>query len=479
MTCSPDATPGKFIVDSIHGDIHLWEREWQVLDTLPFQRLRRIKQLQMGQVTYPNATYTRFAHSLGALAVMARIVDCLKQDPDRPLEPVEQEDLRLAALLHDVGHYPYSHLMEKLDKVFLTEHLTEAGRGHSKKAYQPAGEVSYPDHEELGKEILLAHGDLCQTLGGTERARKIGDLITRSGAADRQWSKLVHSSLDMDRLDYLKRDSQAAGVPYGLIDINYLLNAIRVSPEGMVGVSEKALHAAEQALLARFFMYKTVYFHKTTFGIEEACRQLLRRMRDQREFDMPRGRQEVLDWVRSERLAGFTDDYVDQLVHRAVRKGDPTMQALARCIESRRPPKLLKEVPILRDRNDGPHHAGSFFWNKARGALGRLSADHAIPIGQFLLCKTPQVRLEPRGPLVPAEEGRTGPSERDDELVKVFIGSEPEPQSLVEVEHSVLYAIGSLFWQSFRLYVVYEGSDRKDVVTRLKAAVQGWDSAQA
>ena len=75
MASSADGLPGKLIVDSLHGDIHLTQREWRVLDTAAFQRLRRIKQLQMGQVTYPNATHTRFAHSLGTLAIMGRILE--------------------------------------------------------------------------------------------------------------------------------------------------------------------------------------------------------------------------------------------------------------------------------------------------------------------------------------------------------------------------------------------------------------------
>lgn len=474
MNCFPEGAGDRLIVDAVHGDIRLNEKEWQVIDTLPFQRLRRIKQLQMGQVTYPNATHTRFAHSLGTLAVMQRILDRISSNRHGRLERGKREDLRLAALLHDVGHYPYSHLMEGLDKVVLTEDLVSSQTRQPKKAHSGV----YPGHEELGTEIISSRPEFANILGGKDRASRIGDLIARSSTADAQWSKLVHSSLDMDRLDYLRRDSQAAGVPYGMVDINYLLNSIQISPKGMLGVAEKALHAAEQYLLARFFMHKTVYFHKTTFGIEQACRQLLKRMKDSGYFEMPRSREDVLKLVLSEDLGGFTDDYVDRLVHEAATCSDSTMSNLARSIESRQPPKLLKEVQVLHDHNDGEHHAGSFFWTKAKSSLEKLAQDHEVPLGQFLLCKTKPVRLEPRGPLQTMQEAMSSPSERQDELIKVFVESEEEPRSLVDIKHSLAHLCGGHFWQSYRLYVVCNDEDKQQKVESLRATVANWDRTE-
>jgi hypothetical protein len=403
---------------------------------------------------------------------MQRILERIARNKHRTLKSQEQEDLRLAALLHDVGHYPYSHLMEGLDKVVLTEDFVSAGTGQKKKKSPPG---DYPGHEELGTIIITSHSELSRILGGPDRASRIGDLIARSSTADPQWSKLVHSSLDMDRLDYLRRDSQAAGVPYGMVDLNYLLNSIQISPNGMLGVSEKALHAAEQYLLARFFMHKTVYFHKTTFGMEQACRQLLKRMKDSGQFDMPRSRQDVLNIVESEELAQFTDDYVDRLVHQAAVRGTPTMKCLARCIETRQPPKLLKEVQILHDPNRGDHHAGSFFWTRAKNSLHALARDHDVPLEQFLLSKTKPVRLESRGPWQTVRQAKASASERQDELIKVFVGSEEEPLSLVEIKHSLADLCGSYFWQSYRLYVVCDDKDKRRKVELLRSAVENWD----
>src|SRR5882672_8562350 len=121
MASLPTPRRDKIIVDSIHGDIHLTDIERRVIDTASFQRLRHLKQLGMAQVTYPNATHTRFAHSIGVLGIMAKITDIAKRSLNLNEEKIE--DIRLAGLLHDIGHYPYSHLMERVDRVQLTEEI--------------------------------------------------------------------------------------------------------------------------------------------------------------------------------------------------------------------------------------------------------------------------------------------------------------------------------------------------------------------
>jgi hypothetical protein len=472
MDSSPEGVPRKLIVDSLRGDVHLYEHEWRILDTVSFQRLRRLKQLQMGQVTYPNATHTRFAHSLGTLAIMARILELFPTKGPRKVGERQRENLRMAALLHDIGHYPYSHLMEGIDQVELTEKIVGDG-GERSLAF--AGSLSlYPGHEEVGKAIVTRQSDILDAIGGADRAREVADLFTRSKAANAQWSKLLHSSLDMDRIDYLQRDSRAVGVPYGEIDVNYLLNSLRVSKKGMVGVLEKALPAAEQYLFARFFMYKAVYYHKTTFGIEEACRQLLRRIRDANLFEIPRDGEAVLGLVRSTDLVSFTDDYVDRLVQLASKEGDDVMKALAGCIEKRRPPKLLHEVQVLEDTEHQTHNCGKVFFSTAKRSLKALAEKYDIPPGQFLLCYTKPLKLEPRGAFVRAEQARGLEPEEEDELIKVFTGDDPEPKSLVEIEHSLMYVCSNHQWQAFRLYVVYDGTDKKDVVGRLHSEVRDW-----
>lgn len=463
----------KLVVDPIHGDVHLSDLEWGVVDTASFQRLRDLKQLGMAHLTYPNATHTRFAHSIGAFAIMTRIL-ATAQANSTTLPPDTVENLRLAALLHDIGHYPYSHLMERLDSVRLTEEQVDTA-GPADRAID-AGRAKYPDHVEAGTLIVTGQEDLIDAIGSEQRARAVADLFSRSTAADPQLSKLIHSSFDMDRLDYLLRDSYAAGVPYGHIDINYLLNSLAVSPTGMLGVTEKAMPAAEQFLFARFFMHQVVYYHKTTYGMEEACRQLLRRVRDQGKYNVPRDGDGVKELLAGDRLRSFTDAFVDDVVRQAAHDEDPLVRLLAGAILNRRPPALLREVRVCVERNT-PHHAGSTFMQNCRHRLPAL-ADGGIRLGQFLLCETRPLGLEERGALLTAEEARRIPSEEAEEDVKVFVGDEKEPRSLVDVEHSLVSKCAGYFFQVFRLYVVYEGEDRDAVIARLRGAVRDWDRPQ-
>ncbi len=468
----------KLVVDSIHGDIHLKKRELEVIDTASFQRLRHLKQLAMSQMAYPNATHTRFAHSLGALAIMTRIIDIAKTTGRVVLSRKQQEDLRLAALLHDVGHYPYSHLMERIDKVKLIQEQVDV----PKKAEQTLDRsgTPYPEHDLVGTYIVTEQSDLIEALGGKRRAKVIANLFGPKRPTESkkslQLSKLVHSSLDMDRLDYLLRDSQATGVPYGQIDINYLLNNLKVSPSGMLGISEKAIPAAEQLLLARFFMHRTVYYHKTTFGMEEVCRQLLRRLRSQGKYRIPKDDKDIKELVTSKDLGTFTDAYVDRIIQKAVNDENQVIQALARSIQRRRPPQRLKEVNILRSSQErNGHHAGTILKLNCKHNLYSLAKDFDIPLEQFILCETPPLRLEKRGPMVTAEEAMKADWKEEEELIKVFVSDEDEPKSLVDIPYSLLSKCAGLFFQSFRLYVVYEGEDRNDVIAQLRDRVRDWD----
>jgi HD superfamily phosphohydrolase len=166
MASTSQRRRGKLIVDSIHGDIHVTPIEQAVIDTASFQRLRHLKQLGMAQATYPNATHTRFAHSLGVLGIMERIARVARETLSLTDEQIEE--IRLAGLLHDVGHYPYSHLMEKVDKVQLTEELVEGSTFN-------AATAKYPDHETAGELIVTSQQDLIDALGGKERAQRIAD----------------------------------------------------------------------------------------------------------------------------------------------------------------------------------------------------------------------------------------------------------------------------------------------------------------
>jgi len=374
--------------------------------------------------------------------------------------------------LHDIGHYPYSHLMERVDAVQLTEEELEVVNGQKEIS---AARTPYPDHEALGRQILESQSDICAAIGSVNRAREIGALFSRLDVADPQLSKLIHSSLDMDRLDYLLRDAKAAGVPYGQIDLNYLLSNIRLSPKGVLGVEYKALAAAEHFLLARHFMHRVVYYHKTIYGFEEACRQLLRRMRDSGVYDLARNGDEVKTLCSGPELLSFTDNYVDELIREAANeeKKDPIIQTLARCISSRTPPKLLAEVGGLQNKNER-FHSGTHFRSLCKTQLPDLAKRLGIRLGQFLLCGPKPIKVEERSALLTSTEAKNLKPEEKEELIKVFVRGEDEPKSMVEINGSLINHLADHPYGIYRLYLADLSKDAPKRLPDISREVQKW-----
>ena len=460
----------RIVVDNIHGDILLSPMEWAVVNTPSFQRLRYLKQLGMGHLTYPNATHTRFAHSLGVFKIMSRITGILANVGSTKFDEELRCDLRLAALLHDIGHYPYSHLMEMVERVTLTEdQLLPTG---SDSATLEAVE-KYPEHEQLGEFILLNQSDLLKAVGGEQRARRVAAIFQRTEAANPHLSKLIHSSLDMDRLDYLLRDSRMAGVPYGEIDLNYLLNNIRVSESGEVGVEWKALTAAEHFLLARMSMYRAVYYHKTTFALEEACRQLLKRVRDAGKFGIPVDGAEIRKLCGSNELNSFTDDFVDRIIRQAAEDDDIVIRTLARCITTRCPPKLVWEVSGMYLKANS-HDRVSTFIQHCRYELKTIAEEFGLEVGQFLICGPKPIKFEDRGSHFSVDEARRLEMPEREELIKVFRPYENEPKSLVDIPETIINHCSNHVYKIQRLYLADLSDNAQKTIEEVRAKIRKW-----
>ena len=236
---SPPPTGFEVIRDPLWDNIRLDGVAMAVLDTASVQRLRYIRQLGHAFLVYPGATHSRFEHALGTYHLAKRALSLLNERGE--LGRVSEEErlaTRLAALLHDVGHYPFSHALE------------EAGFAH---------------HEVLGV-ARLEEGDLADVLaahGGPELARQIAALI--QGTSFSPVAGLISGSLDLDKIEYLNRDAHMCGVPYGTIDVDRLLTSLALCEAGPgrweVGVHEKGMSALESLLFAKYQMYRNVYWH--------------------------------------------------------------------------------------------------------------------------------------------------------------------------------------------------------------------------
>ena len=245
--------------DPVHGLIELRGENrlfGAVLDTRAFQRLRRIHQMGFAWLVYPGAEHSRFGHALGAFHLAGRVVKSLELKPEVALH------VKAAALLHDIGHGPFSHSWEQV----------------------------FPgtSHEEWGARLVSENQELNAALNQLEAglAEKIcgfWDKSYRPGFA----RKLVSSQLDVDRLDYLQRDGHYSGAGYASFDLDWILHALRLDSIGtgddnreLVVDYRRGRFAVEQYLFARSYMYAQVYHHKTVRAAEWMFLKLMERFRD-------------------------------------------------------------------------------------------------------------------------------------------------------------------------------------------------------
>ncbi len=238
-----DKLSGKVIRDPLWNTIRLDPIAVQIVDTAEFQRLRYIRQLGFTHLVYPGATHTRFDHALGVYHLTTVALGRIRENRRTPPEALQGEHLiPYAALLHDIGHYPFSHALEELEAEYVPTH-----------------------HEEVS-ERFLASSSLREALVplGSTAPELLLELI--SGQSEIPLRGLVSGALDLDKMEYLRRDAHFSGVPYGEVDVSRLLQGLVLlrdpdSGQYEVGVHEKAVAALESLLFAKYQMFRNVYWH--------------------------------------------------------------------------------------------------------------------------------------------------------------------------------------------------------------------------
>lgn len=238
-------TPREFEVvrDPLWNTIRLDPTAVSIIDTPEFQRLRQIRQLGLAYLVYPGATHTRFDHALGVYHLARTTLSLLSDRGElAEVDPAECALVPYAALLHDVGHYPFSHALEELDGEWVPGH-----------------------HESLTGRFLRAPS-MSAVLAeiAPDAGERIEALIRAK--SDSPLQGLVSGSLDLDKIEYLRRDARFCGVPYGEVDVDRLLNAITLLADPAtgrveVGIHEKGLSALESLLFAKYQMFRNVYWH--------------------------------------------------------------------------------------------------------------------------------------------------------------------------------------------------------------------------
>jgi HD superfamily phosphohydrolase len=229
-----------FIRDPLWNNIRVEPFALRLVDTEGFQRLRYVRQLGLAHLVYPGASHSRFEHALGAYHLARQTLGILADRGELAAVPDgEPAIVRAAALLHDIGHYPFSHALE---------------------------ELGVPHHEDVARPLITGGeiGDQLRAELGSDAPEQILAMIR--GQSTSALAGLISGSVDLDKIEYLKRDALMCGVPYGEIDVDRLIHALLVlhdtaSGRATIGISEKGLSALESLLFAKYQMYRNVYWH--------------------------------------------------------------------------------------------------------------------------------------------------------------------------------------------------------------------------
>ncbi len=244
------------IKDPVHGYIYVTESQKEIIDSFPVQRLRRLRQLAGSEYVYPAANHTRFEHSIGVMYLAGKVVE--NSNVSLHMNDEEAEMLRLAGLLHDVGHGPFSHVFEQL--------LDREKR----------------THEDLTSWLILKSElkDILENNG--YKASEIAKLAVGKLAKSHKsfLDQIISSAVDVDKLDFVIRDTYHTGAEYGFIDIFRLIHALDVIDENLA-VDLGALSALESLIIARIESFKSIYFHRVGRAAQIMLAKAMERANDE------------------------------------------------------------------------------------------------------------------------------------------------------------------------------------------------------
>ncbi|ARM77096.1 HD domain-containing protein [Acidianus manzaensis] len=297
----------KKIFDEIHGYIDLDDIEVKLIDSSIFQRLRRIKQTSLAYIVYPGATHTRFSHSLGTYYLATKVGEKLYKE--NTISDDELLTLKIASLLHDIGQFPFSHAIEGY-------YLLQGFGNKELREYILA--------KSIIRDILNDNGlDI----------NKILDIYNGNSLL----SSIIDGEVDVDRIDYLIRDSRHTGVQLGKLDLDRLIDTIFYTKDGIT-IQDKGIISLENFYISRLHMYQAVYYHKTILGYELFLRKIFSEILDycNNEFKNIKYIKELVD----QNLISYWDD---ELI----------ISSLYHCLSQNIPVSLIQRIKNFMDRK-GP-----------------------------------------------------------------------------------------------------------------------------
>jgi HD superfamily phosphohydrolase len=433
------------IYDNVHGFIPLTSVEYSIINTQEFQRLRYIKQLGLLDFVFPGALHTRFNHSIGVLHIADKMTKTLQRKGWLLEDPNSRQIIRIAALLHDIGHYPWSHITEDVIIKDLKKKINESSPNKKgitvEPANQPSSEYSitpqtssintildesgshqhnFNIHNSRNESLDFAHHE--RIAGIVIEKTKIKAVLSDAGFNDREILKIsqiiagttyngleksiIHSELDADRFDYILRDSKETGVTYGLFDIDQIIRHIDFydkpdADEDASGlfIARKGQKAVEDYLISRYFLYSTVIYQKTSIGFHKmvslAYEGLLER-------EMLPSYINIIQHLDNEELNwfyNFNDLYLLEIIKKVSQgtcevvddnKYKINASLIKECctkIYERKPLKLVKEEQIIRKKQDNDNFGTNLERYHEPAVMDRIVSESGIEDYWFIPSK--------------------------------------------------------------------------------------------
>lgn len=463
------------ISDAVYGTFGISELEADIISTRSFQRLHNIRQLGLAYLVYPDLNYSRFAHSLGACHVAGRMMRAISANCHKETDDKDIQLYRLAGLLHDLGHYPFSHTLEHV----VQDHYKE------KAFLKPAADAA-KEETELGADLPAALGHEMLGRHIIDLDPEINDVFKKHGisASDVKavFSRetpgvlvsLVSSDLDCDRLDYLVRTARHAGLPYGVVDAEYIVGQTCVDGDGHLCLTDKALRAADHLLVSRYFDYTQVVFHKTVVALETVLSNVSAKLLEVGMLDL--SAKHVDSMISDASFARLDDNYLIECLRELEQsigdKSDP-LKVKLNSVLHRIPPKLVASSERIEDRDKVADHKNRVA--QLRDKMDSWAKEFGIHRDLWHLWEIslPLTKIGSHVPLSTAVHGDI--EEAAEQAVRILTDDPLDPKArskpLIEFDYALTKQLSNTRFYAVRVYV-HLGDDARDLRKKIEQRIR-------
>lgn len=468
------------IHDPIHKTIGFSELEIEIINSRAFQRLRNIKQLGLINYVFPGADYSRFSHSIGVCHLSGKIFDAIHAKRSEGYSDRDKQIVRLAGLLHDIGHYPFSHAVEDAIKAHVSEESGEMS-GLIKKDTPTNGDLYKPPekfyhHESVGREILIRDREIQEILNNFEIQPKIEpmeiyQLFTRASDSPLPDANMISSDLDADRLDYLLRSAYHIGLPYGSTDLDYILRQIKIDIDKNICIGPKALRTIDHFLLCRYFDYSQVIFHKTVAGFEEVLKSAVKYLISKNTICF--SPESIINAIDSGEWYEFDDTYLLSLIHKYAKLEDTPLEIkiLLKSITERKPPKEIVKMEYIKDTDEKElnfFRSKIFDFNKIKKSI---SLEFDIPEEHIFVWDNGGLEITKIGKTVEISKSQHLSKEQIDKLnqsVRIFDRITQTSVPIMERDDSLMYILSGKALYSIRIFILFPNKQSEEKIDEIK-----------